>query len=197
MAHDSLAAWLRAQPTLTGTAPDLDLDALPDDPVELFLDWMRGAVAQGVPEAAAATLATIGADGVPDVRTLILKDVDARGWVFASTRSSVKATQLAAAPVAALNFWWPPILRAVRVRGAVVEASAEDSAADLAARSAAARAIIAPGNWVLWRIVPAQVEFWQGAEDRHHTRIIYRAEGAHWVRTDNARDAKQKKGQTA
>lgn len=178
-----VAAWLRAQPALSGRSPSLDVDALPDDPVVLFLDWLATAIDGGVDEPHAMTLATVDPDGLPDARTLILKDVDERGWAFASQRSSRKALQLAAQPMAALNFWWQPQMRAVRVRGAVVEASAAESAADLAARSAASRAGIADGEWTLWRVVPRRVEFWHGAVDRDHTRIVFGAADVGWQRS--------------
>jgi pyridoxamine 5'-phosphate oxidase len=71
-------------------------------------------------------------------------------------------------------------VRAVRVQGAVQEASRAESDADLAARSASARDGIEPGDWVLWRIVPTRVEFWQGSPDRRHTRIVYVAETGGW-----------------
>jgi len=177
------AAWLRERPSLTGSAPALHPDAVPDDPLALFLNWITAAAEAGVAEPHAATLATADADGVPDARTLILKDVDERGWAFAGTRSSAKGRQLAANPAAALNFWWQPVLRAVRVRGPVAEAPAGESAADLAARSAAARAGVADGDWVLWRIVPSWIEFWQGSTDRRHTRIVYTREGDRWLRS--------------
>ncbi|MGN8027271.1 pyridoxamine 5'-phosphate oxidase family protein [Microbacterium sp. 22242] len=178
----STAAWLRAQPSLTGSAPALDPGALPEDPIALFLDWVATAADAGVAEPHAATLATVDADGVPDARTLILKGVDERGWAFAGPRSSAKARQLAANPAAALNFWWQPLVRAVRVRGRVEEAQAEESAADLAARSPAARAGIAEGDWALWRIVPSRIEFWQGSPDRRHRRIVYSDAGHRWRR---------------
>lgn len=178
-----LAAWLRAQPTLTGTAPPLCLADLPDDPVPLFLDWLRAAAAAGVPEPHAATLATVDEDGLPDARTLILKDVDARGWAFAGARSSRKAAQLAAHPAAALDLRWQPQRRAVRVRGSVQEATAAESDADLAARSEDARVGLRPGDWVLWRVVPTRVEFWQGSSDRNHTRIVYDRVDGRWQHT--------------
>ena len=131
---------LRTIPSLTGTAPRLELDDLPRDPTDLFAEWLRVALEHGVPEPVAATLATVDDDGVPDARTLILKAVDARGWAFAGSATSRKGQQLTACPSAALNLWWQPLVRAVRVRGRVVEASPEDSAADFAARSDSARA---------------------------------------------------------
>lgn len=179
----ALREWLRSQPSLTGTPPVLDTDRLPASPVTLFEEWIRQAAAAGVAEPHAATLATVDADGIPDARTLIVKDVDDRGWAFASTRSSAKGGQLAAQPAAALAFWWQPVMRAVRVRGSVCEASADDTAADLAARSEAARRGVAEGDWALWRIEATRVEFWQGSLDRRHTRVVYERDGATWRHT--------------
>ncbi|MFS0854200.1 pyridoxal 5'-phosphate synthase [Microbacterium sp. 179-I 3D4 NHS] len=180
---DDVAAWLRARPTLQGRAPELASSHLPDEPVALFLAWMEHAAAAGVPEPHAATLATVADDGVPDARTLVLKGLDARGWAFAGPRSSRNGVQLARHPAAALAFWWQPLVRAVRVRGPVDEASPEESASDLAARSAAARADISDDDWVLWRLRPTRVEFWQGAEDRRHARVVYENDGGGWRRT--------------
>ncbi|MDN3445368.1 pyridoxamine 5'-phosphate oxidase family protein [Microbacterium sp. APC 3901] len=190
MTHDEqhldttpLNEWLKGRHALTGLAPDWDLGAIPDDPRTLFATWLRAAAADRVPEPHTVTLATVDADGLPDARTLILKRIDERGWAFASTRSSRKGAQLAASPAAALNFWWQPQVRAVRVRGRVEEATREESAADLAARSPAARAEVADGDWVLWRIVPTRIEFWQGSRDRRHTRVIFDAAAGGWSRT--------------
>lgn len=179
----SFASWLREQPSLAGEPPSLALDDLPDDPVALFVEWMQDAVAHGVAEPHTATLATVDADGMPDSRVLIVKDVSARGWAFAGPRASAKGAQLATAPVAAMNFWWQPIRRAVCLRGAVQEASSGESEADLAERSASARAGIRPGEWVRWWLRPECVEFWQGAADRRHVRIVYTRDGDRWERT--------------
>ena len=196
MTHDDsdlglaqLNDWLRGRHALTGVAPDWDVSDLPDDPAFLFADWVRAAAAAGVAEPHTVTLATVDAEGIPDARTLILKRIDERGWGFASTRSSRKGAQLDAVRAAALNFWWQPQVRAVRVRGRVEEATPEESAADLAARSAAARAGIADGDWVLWRVVPSRIEFWQGEADRRHTRLVYEAAADGWSRTLSGRAA--------
>lgn len=175
-----IRAWLRALPALRGDGRPIDASTLPEEPLPLFLSWIRFAAEQGVPEPHAATLATVDADGVPDARTLLLKDVDRRGWAFAGPRSSGKGVHLASHAVAALNFWWQPLARAVRVRGPVQEATPAESAADLAARSPAAREGVAAGDWVLWRLQPSRVEFWQGATDRRHTRIMYEATADGW-----------------
>ncbi|WP_244882657.1 pyridoxine/pyridoxamine 5'-phosphate oxidase [Gordonia desulfuricans] len=173
---------LRELPALAGVAPPLDLDAVPDHPVTLFLDWLDVAMRHAVPEPHAMTMSTVDATGLPDARVLVLKDVDARGWAFASTRTSAKGGQLAANTQAALTFWWQPIVRSVRVRGHVVEASRDESLADLAARSAAARADVDPDDWTLWRVVPSRVEFWQGSSDRRHLRIVFDRDGDDWRR---------------
>ncbi|MFJ4252418.1 pyridoxamine 5'-phosphate oxidase family protein [Microbacterium sp. NPDC090003] len=180
----TMSSWLRAQPSLIGVAPVWDASLLPDSPLELFRDWIGAAVDAGVSEPHVATLATLDADGIPDARALILKDVDERGWAFAGPRASRKGDQLSAHPAAALSIWWQPLVRAVRVRGRVVEATMEESAADLAARSAAARAGLEPGDWVLWRLVPERIEFWQGSSDRRHIRVVYERDGGAWMRTD-------------
>lgn len=176
----TIAARFRAVPSLTGDALVFDPRDAPADPVTLFLRWLDDALDRCVAEPLAMTLATIDPDGMPDARTLILKDVGEQGWAFAGHRSSVKAGQLTARPAAALAFWWQPLMRAVRVRGRVIEATAQDSAADLAARAPSARAGIAPAEWMLWRVVAERVEFWQGRPNRDHIRLIYRRHGDDW-----------------
>lgn len=179
MTSVDFSTWLGAQASLTGSPPPFDTVSAPADPGDLFEAWIRHAVDAGVPEPRAMTLATTDADGTPDARTLILKGLDARGWSFAGARSSAKAAQLASMPAAALTFWWQPIMRAVRVRGTVREASREDSAADLAARPSAP---IDTGDWVLWHLVAERVEFWQGSPDRRHIRVVYTRAGHGWTR---------------
>lgn len=193
------AERLRGLPSLTGTPPYLDLNDLPDEPTALFVRWLEEATGAGVAEPHAATLATVDRDGVPDARTLILKALDDRGWAVAGQRSSQKGEQLAERPAAALNFWWQPIMRAVRVRGRVAEAAPEDSAADFSARSESARAEIDPEDWVVWRIQPSRVEFWQGSTDRRHYRIVYVACAGGWTLAagvgDGTGDGSDTKGQ--
>ena len=175
-----VAERLRALGALHGTAPPFDTATVADEPTVLFLDWLDEAVRAGVEEPHAATLATIGADGIPDARTLLLKDVSApAGWAVAAPRSSRKAAQLAANPVAALNFWWQPLLRAVRVRGTVAEATREEVATDLAARPT--KTGLSAEDWMLWWIRPIRIEFWQGATSRDHLRLVYERRNGAWT----------------
>ena len=87
------------------------------------------------------TVSTVGSDGIPDGRVLILKDVDANGWHFAISSVSQKGADLAANPVAALTFYWPDLVRQIRVSGPVVADPPTVSAADFLARSTGSRAM--------------------------------------------------------
>jgi len=81
-------------------------------PVSLFEAWFREAKAKEPNDANAMALATVDADGAPDVRMVLLKDVDARGFTFFTNFESAKGAELAANPRAALNFHWKKIGRA-------------------------------------------------------------------------------------
>lgn len=146
MAAESVGAGrvrelLRDLPVLQGDSPAFDPAAAPDDPVELFVEWLTGAVRAGVREPHAMTVSTVGPSGVPDGRVLILKDVDSDGWHFAISSVSRKGTDLAAHPIAALTFYWPELVRQVRVSGPVLADPPAVSAADFLARSDGSRAM--------------------------------------------------------
>ncbi|MFG1911903.1 pyridoxal 5'-phosphate synthase [Kribbella sp. NPDC048928] len=135
-----LRARLRAVPTLTGTPPEWDPLQAPATPYELFVDWLLTAIDGGVTEPCAATLSTVRGDGRPSARVLILKDVTADGWQFASSATSRKGQELATSPYAALTFYWISLGRQVRVTGRVTPAAPEESARDFLLRPVAARA---------------------------------------------------------
>src|SRR5258707_9723451 len=96
------------------------------DPFALFNDWLREAIAKEPNDANAMSLATVDAAGLPDVRMVLLKDADARGFVFYSNVESAKGRELAANPKAALLFHWKSLRRQVRIRGALTTATAEE-----------------------------------------------------------------------
>jgi pyridoxamine 5'-phosphate oxidase len=141
MDGDSISALLRGLPSLAGPFPPFDPTTAPVEPAALFVDWLVAAVAAGVPEPHAATLATVDRSGRPSARVLIVKNVDLDGWQFASSAAGRKGRELAETPSAALTFYWPGMGRQVRVRGAVRSAAAAASAADFRERSPAARAV--------------------------------------------------------
>ena len=119
------------------------LDASPAevaaDPIWRFALWLKAAQEAGLREPTAMTLATASAAGVPAARMVLLKDFDARGFVFYTNMDSDKGRDLAENPRAALVFYWAPLERQVRVTGAVAQVSAADSDAYFASRSRAAR----------------------------------------------------------
>ncbi|HTC70540.1 MAG TPA: pyridoxal 5'-phosphate synthase [Acidothermaceae bacterium] len=137
---NDIRQYLRDLPVFAGDLPGFEPGNTPADPVSCFHGWLVGAVAAGVREPHAMTLSTLGEDGIPSARVLLLKNVDEAGWQFAVHAASPKGRELTANAVAALTFYWPEQARQVRVRGTVRAESAESSAADFLARSDGSRA---------------------------------------------------------
>jgi pyridoxamine 5'-phosphate oxidase len=104
------------------------------DPIELFTSWFEAARGAGVLLPEAVTLATATPDGFPSARMVLLKEVDARGFVFFTNYGSRKARELEANPRAALCFHWAVLQRQVRVTGRVARVDAEESAEYFATR---------------------------------------------------------------
>lgn len=84
-----------------------------------FQQWLADATALGETEPTRMAVATVDARGVPHVRMLLLKEADARGFVFYTNLGSAKADDLRAHPAASLCFYWPTTRRQVRVEGRV------------------------------------------------------------------------------
>ena len=89
------------------------------DPIEQFQAWFSQALAAMLPEANAMVLATVGADGQPSARVVLLKGLDERGFVFYTNYDSRKGRELEGGGRAALVFYWAELERQVRVEGAV------------------------------------------------------------------------------
>jgi len=168
---ESFRELLRALPDFPAELPDFDPELAPADPAELFRQWLAEALAAGVPQPNACSLATADALGRPSSRMLILKDIDDDGWHFATSRQSRKGRELAENPHAALNFFWQQQGRQVRVAGDVVELSAEASAVDWHDRPGADGS--ANPGWQLYALRPRELEFWQARHDRRHIRHRY------------------------
>jgi pyridoxamine 5'-phosphate oxidase len=90
-----------------------------EDPFALFDLWFKDATAGEINDPEAMTLATVDESGLPDARTLLCKDVDARGLVFYGNVESAKGRELAAHPKAAALFHWKSLRRQARFRGPV------------------------------------------------------------------------------
>lgn len=97
----------------------LDEMAAGSVPAALFQRWLAEAVAAKVPEPNAMTVATVGADGRPSTRIVLIKYADERGLVFFTNYESRKGRELAVHPHAALQFHWVELERVVRVEGRV------------------------------------------------------------------------------
>jgi pyridoxamine 5'-phosphate oxidase len=108
-------ADLRREYTRAGLN-ETDIDA---DPIRQFGVWFEQALATQVPESNAMTLATVGADGRPSARIVLLKGFDAAGFVFHTNYDGRKGKELAVNPHAALVFFWPELERQVRIEGEV------------------------------------------------------------------------------
>src|SRR5690554_1496367 len=113
---------------------ELDLKDLDADPVRQFMIWLNEAVLAGELEPNAMALGTVGDDGQPRVRFVLLKSAEQDGFVFFSNYESRKGRDLAAVPRASLAFWWPITERQVRVDGRVSRLSPGRSDAYFASR---------------------------------------------------------------
>ncbi len=106
---------------------ELDEQASLADPHAQFSLWLQQAIDAQVPEPNAMTLATVGADGRPSTRIVLIKGCDARGIVWYTNYESRKGRELAGHPFAALQFHWVELERTVRVEGRVERVSDEES----------------------------------------------------------------------
>jgi pyridoxamine 5'-phosphate oxidase len=104
------------------------------DPLALFSAWFKEAEAKEINDPNGMALATTGADGMPDVRMVLLKDFGERGFVFYTNFDSAKGRDLRACPKAALLFHWKSLRRQVRIQGSVSEVSATEADAYFASR---------------------------------------------------------------
>jgi pyridoxamine 5'-phosphate oxidase len=105
----------------------LDEKTVDRDPIKLFRNWFDAALASGSRLPESMTLATATADGKPSARVVLLKGIDANGFVFYTNYRSAKAKELEENPQAALVFYWVGLDRQVRVEGRVELVSAAES----------------------------------------------------------------------
>jgi pyridoxamine 5'-phosphate oxidase len=116
-----------------GPLDDGGIAARPD-PFDLFHSWMKEAEGAEPNDPNAMALATADADGIPNVRMVLLKGADANGFMFYSNAQSIKGGELAANPHAAINFHWKSLRKAVRVQGTIAQVSDAEADAYFATR---------------------------------------------------------------
>lgn len=181
------------------------------DPFRQFERWFQDALRAKLPLPNAMTLATVAASGKPSARVVLLKGVDAQGFVFYTNYRSRKARELEARGAASLVFMWSDLERQVRIEGSVEKVTAAESdeyfatrplgarhsawaspqservtgrgvleAAMEQVRSRYAEAPPRPGHWGGYRVLPEEIEFWQGRADRLHDRLLYIRAAGGW-----------------
>ncbi|MBX7182462.1 MAG: pyridoxamine 5'-phosphate oxidase [Bacteroidia bacterium] len=112
----------------------LDEEDLNPNPIRQFQSWMEQALAAELEEPYAMTLSSIGLDGFPDSRIVLLRKADENGFTFFTNYDSQKGIQIQKHPQVSINFFWAGLERQVRIKGTIRKLSEEDSDAYFSSR---------------------------------------------------------------
>ncbi len=157
MADDTKTEWVKSDYYKGPEAGDF---STADEPFDLFEAWFAEARKHEINDANAMTLATVDHAGMPNVRVVLLKGLDAatipdRGFVFYTNYEGAKGQELLASKKAALNFHWKSLRRQVRVRGNVTPVSQAEADAYYATRPKGSRI----GAWASAQSRPLESRF--------------------------------------
>jgi len=126
-----------------------------EEPLRQFSAWLDEASRSEPSDPNAMALATVDSGGVPNIRMVLLKEFDARGFVFYTNQTSQKGQELGANPQAALSFHWKSLRRQVRIRGPVTQVSDAESDEYFATRPRMAQI----GAWASQQSAPLESRF--------------------------------------
>lgn len=181
-------------------------------PFQQFHQWFDQAVESEQPDPEAMTLSTVNENGGISARIVLLKNCDARGFVFYTNYESRKSREMSLSRRVALTFYWSTLVRQVRIEGEVERVTAEESEVYFQTRPRGSQLgawaspqsqpisdrqtlearlreveqrfgdgpIPCPPFWGGFRVLPSQIEFWQGRESRLHDRILYTPAASAW-----------------
>ena len=187
-----------------------DLDA---SPIKQFECWMKERVQHKTIEPTAMSLATADDKGNVNIRTVLLKHFDDKGFVFFSNYNSKKAKQISVNPKAALLFQWLDLERQIKITGDIKKISRAQSLKYFSTRPRQSqinawaspqssiiktrdylleqaeqikqtyqnKTLPLPDFWGGYQVIPQQIEFWQGRDNRLHDRFLYTLDqDNHW-----------------
>jgi pyridoxamine 5'-phosphate oxidase len=126
-----------------------------DEPIRLFGEWLEDATRSEPNDPTATALATVDPDGLPNVRMVLLKGFDEKGFVFYTNFESAKGTEILASMKAAMCFHWKSLRRQVRLRGPVEIVTAEEADAYFESRPRGSRI----GAWASKQSRPLETRF--------------------------------------
>jgi len=181
----------------------LDREGLAADPVVQFEDWFRYACETVPMDPNAVSIATVDSQNQPSSRTVLLKYFDEKGFVFFTNYDSKKAVHIEKNPNVAMLFFWSDAARQVKIRGKAERIPTKETLKYFMGRPRGSqigawvslenkfqemkekfsnKEIPLPSFWGGYRVVPEEIEFWQGRRNRLHDRFQYtKQEDGSWA----------------